>query len=128
MLGAIIILITFVAGQCIAHYSKWVQSKSLLVLLLVSIVFIGSSMGAYVMLSLQSPYVIIVPTILCATCLSAKYRFTSMALIQRVKEMQSMERKLEFHFIQNIQRKKRYGIHFGSGTTVFQEYSHAYCL
>lgn len=50
MLGAIIILITFVAGQCIAHYSKWVQSKSLLVLLLVSIVFIGSSMGAYVML------------------------------------------------------------------------------
>lgn len=45
MLGAIIILITFVAGQCIAHYSKWVQSKSLLVLLLVSIVFIGSSMG-----------------------------------------------------------------------------------
>ena len=58
MLGAIIILITFVAGQCIAHYSKWVQSKSLLVLLLVSIVFIGCSMGAYVMLSLQSPYVI----------------------------------------------------------------------
>ncbi|KAA0781426.1 MULTISPECIES: hypothetical protein [Bacillus cereus group] len=88
MLGAIIILITFVAGQCIAHYSKWVQSKSLLVLLLVSIVFIGSSMGAYVMLGLQSPYVIIVPTILCATCLSAKYRFMSMALIQRVKEMQ----------------------------------------
>ncbi|EJR54383.1 MULTISPECIES: hypothetical protein [Bacillus] len=88
MLGAIIILITFVIGQCIAHYSKWVQSKSLLVLLLVSVLFIGCSMGAYVMLSLQSPYVIIIPTILCATCLSAKYRFTSMALIQRVKEMQ----------------------------------------
>ncbi|MGY1460595.1 hypothetical protein ACW4EZ_04195 [Bacillus toyonensis] len=86
MLGAIIILITFVIGQCIAHYSKWVQSKSLLVLLLVSVLFIGCSMG--VMLSLQSPYVIIIPTILCATCLSAKYRFTSMALIQRVKEMQ----------------------------------------
>ena len=58
MLGAIIILITFVVGQCIAHYSKWVQSKSLLVLLLVSVLFIGCSMGAYVMLGLQSPYVL----------------------------------------------------------------------
>ncbi|MDR4442504.1 hypothetical protein, partial [Bacillus cereus] len=73
--------------QCIAHYSKRVQSKSLLVLLLLLVLFIGCSMGAYFMLVLQSPYVIIVPTILCATCLSAKYIFTSMSLIQRVTEM-----------------------------------------
>ena len=30
-----------------------------------------------------------------------------------------MERKLEFHFTQNIQRKKRYGLYFRSGTTRF---------
>ncbi|KEK24253.1 hypothetical protein [Bacillus gaemokensis] len=88
MLGAGIIIITFVVGQYIAHYSEWIKSKSLVTLLLLSILLIGCSMGAFVTLGLQSPFFIIVPTILCATCLSAKYRFTSMALLQRIKEMQ----------------------------------------
>ena len=39
-----------------------------------------------------------------------------------------MERKLEFHFIQNIQRKKDMAYISAAARHGFQEYSHAYCL
>ncbi|CAM4191887.1 hypothetical protein BAMA_24075 [Bacillus manliponensis] len=91
MLGVIIVLITFVLGQWMAHRFEWIKQRSLLTLLLLSIVCIACSICIVIVTGIQSPFVIIVPTILSATCLSAKYRFTSMALLQRLKEMQKHE-------------------------------------
>lgn len=86
MLDLIILLSLFAFSQFLAYRVKKVQQWSLLKMMGISIAIISISMVIYGLLGSPTPYIIVIPTIVCAAFLSAKYRVKMTSLFEKWKE------------------------------------------
>lgn len=85
MVEMISALIAFVISQYLAHHSSWMKRWSLLTMMGMAIGMIGISIIVFVMLDAQFLPIVVVPTVVSATFLSAKFRLHVTKSIQRGK-------------------------------------------
>ncbi|MGF7088880.1 hypothetical protein JOD24_002742 [Kroppenstedtia sanguinis] len=83
MVEMISALIAFVISQYLAHHSPWMKRWSLLRLMGMAIGMIAISILVFVMLDAQFLPIVVVPTVVSATFLSAKFRLHVTQSIQR---------------------------------------------
>ncbi|TCP28777.1 hypothetical protein EV207_11689 [Scopulibacillus darangshiensis] len=85
MIEVIGALAAFFMGQWIAYRSKWVTNGSLLKMIASSIGVIGFSMILFVFAGKHMVSIVVVPTVICAAILSAKYRMYITGFMKQLK-------------------------------------------